>query len=200
MSKQPPRLAILVSGTGTILEAILASGLPVSLVLADRDCRGLKIAQAAGVPTAAVQRREFGYAPGADWDRERFTQNVVDQLRQHGTSIVAMSGFMTVFTQGMFDAFPGRVLNTHPSLLPAFKGGGQQAVAGALAAKVPQTGCTVHLATLDLDAGPILAQVTVPVRPDDTVETLWERIKAAERQLYPATIRTFMTAVSSQGS
>jgi phosphoribosylglycinamide formyltransferase 1 len=97
---------------------------------------------------------------------------------------------MTILDKPIFDAFGGRVLNTHPSLLPAFPGA--HAVADALAAGVKVTGCTVHIATVDVDRGPILAQEAVPVLSGDTVETLHERIKAVEHRLYPDTIRRFV--------
>ena len=99
-----------------------------------------------------------------------------------------MAGFGTVFARPLFDAFPGRILNTHPALLPAFPG--WHAVEEALAAGVAVTGCTVHLATVETDAGPVLAQEEVPVLAGDTVETLHERIKQCERRLYPGSSRT----------
>jgi phosphoribosylglycinamide formyltransferase-1 len=101
-----------------------------------------------------------------------------------------MAGFGTILSQAIHDAYPGRILNTHPALLPAFKG--WHAVEDALAAGVKVTGCTVHVATLEVDTGPIVAQEAVPVLADDTKETLHERIKAVERRLYPDTIRSFM--------
>ncbi len=101
-----------------------------------------------------------------------------------------MAGFGTVFGQAMLDAYPDRILNTHPALLPSFKG--WRAVEDALAYGVKVTGCTVHVTTLEVDAGPILAQEAVPVHDDDTVETLHERIKAVERRLYPETIRSVL--------
>ncbi len=107
-------------------------------------------------------------------------------LVAHQVDLVAMAGFGTVLTQAVHDAFPGRILNTHPALLPAFPG--WHGVRDALAAGVHETGCTVHLATLEMDAGPILAQRAVPVRPEDTEETLHERIKVVERALYPETV------------
>jgi len=97
-----------------------------------------------------------------------------------------MAGFGTVLDKPVHDAFPGHILNTHPALLPAFRG--WHAVEEALSAGVKVTGCTVHVATLEVDDGPILAQEAVPVLPDDTVDSLHERIKAVERRLYPATI------------
>jgi phosphoribosylglycinamide formyltransferase-1 len=98
-----------------------------------------------------------------------------------------MAGFGTILEKPVHDAFPGRIVNTHPALLPAFKG--WHAVDDALAAGVKVTGCTVHLATLEVDDGPILAQEAVPVLDDDTAETLHERIKEVERRLYPRVLR-----------
>jgi phosphoribosylglycinamide formyltransferase-1 len=111
---------------------------------------------------------------------------VAATLVAHQVDLVAMAGFGTVLTQAVHTAFPGRILNTHPALLPAFPG--WHAVRDALADGVSETGCTVHLATLEMDAGPILAQARVPVAEGDTEETVHERIKVVERALYPATI------------
>ena len=107
-------------------------------------------------------------------------------LVAHQVDLVAMAGFGTVMTEAVHRAFPDRILNTHPALLPAFPG--WHGVRDALAAGVSETGCTVHLATLEMDAGPILAQEVVPVLPGDTEATLHERIKVVERSLYPATV------------
>jgi phosphoribosylglycinamide formyltransferase-1 len=180
------RLAVLVSGSGTLLEAILDDGAPVAVVLADRPCRGLDIAAAAGVPTELVERTDFTKG----FDRVSYTDRVVKALQAHGVDLVALAGYMTILSPAMLDAFPGRVLNTHPSLLPSFKGA--HPVRDALAAGVKVTGCTVHIATAEVDAGPILAQEAVPVRSDDDVATLHERIKAVERRLYPATIKELL--------
>jgi phosphoribosylglycinamide formyltransferase-1 len=180
------RLAVLVSGSGTLLEAILADGTPVALVLADRSCRGLEVAAAAGVATELVERTDF--SPG--FDRPAFTDRVVKALQAHDVDVVALAGYMTILGPSLLDAFSGRVLNTHPSLLPSFKGA--HAVRDALAAGVKVTGCTVHVATAEVDAGPILAQEAVPVLPGDDEATLHERIKAVERRLYPATIRELL--------
>jgi phosphoribosylglycinamide formyltransferase-1 len=125
-----------------------------------------------------------------DFDRLEYTHLVLDALQRHDVDLVAMAGFGTVVDKPLFDAFPGRVLNTHPALLPAFPG--WHAVEDALAAGVKVTGCTVHVATLDVDAGPILAQEAVPVLADDTVTSLHERIKAVERRLYPRTVKEFL--------
>jgi phosphoribosylglycinamide formyltransferase-1 len=102
-----------------------------------------------------------------------------------------MAGFMTILEKPIFDAFPGRVVNTHPSLLPSFRGA--HAVADAIEAGVKVTGCTIHVAVPEVDAGPILAQEAVAVLPDDTTETLHERIKQVERRLYPTVLRELVS-------
>lgn len=175
------RIGVLASGGGTNLEAILDARLPVVAVVVDRPCRATSVAEAAGVPYRVVLRQP---------DRLAFTHEVVDALQEHDVDVVAMAGFMTILDKPVFDAYDGRVLNTHPSLLPAFRGA--HAVADALAYGVKVTGCTVHVATLEVDSGSILAQEAVPVLDGDTVETLHERIKAVEHRLYPETIRRFV--------
>jgi phosphoribosylglycinamide formyltransferase-1 len=176
---------VLASGSGTLLQAILDAALPVAVVVADRPCRALDIAADHGVPTELVERSQWG----PSFDRQAYGEHLVKVLRAHGVDLVAMAGFGTVVPD-LPTAFPGRVLNTHPALLPAFKG--WHAVREALALGVKVTGTTVHVATEEVDAGPILAQEAVPVLPDDTEDTLHERIKQVERRLYPATIRQFI--------
>src|SRR5688572_25907175 len=180
------RLAVLASGGGTILRAILDAGLPVAVVVVDRACRASEIARTAGVAAELVERTSFG----ADFDRLAYTDRVVDVLRRHGVDVIAMAGYGTILDKPIHDAFGGRILNTHPALLPAFPG--WRAVEEALACGVKVTGCTVHLATLEVDAGPILAQEEVAVLPGDTKESLHERIKEVERRLYPDAIRRFI--------
>jgi phosphoribosylglycinamide formyltransferase-1 len=177
------RLAVLASGSGTILEAILSDGLPVVVVVVDRPCRAIEVGEAAGVPVVIVERDSFG----TDFDRAGYSEKVVAALHEHGVDLAVMAGFGTVFAQPFFDAFEGRVINTHPALLPAFKG--WHAVRDALSYGVKVTGCTVHVATLEVDHGPILAQRSVDVLPGDTEATLHERIKEVERSLYVETIR-----------
>jgi phosphoribosylglycinamide formyltransferase-1 len=181
------RIGVLASSGGTNLEAILAAGLPVVAVVVDRPCGATGVAEAAGVPAELVRRDSFG----PDFDRGAYTERVVDALQRHGVELVVMAGFGTVLDKQIHDAYPGRILNTHPALLPAFPG--WHAVEEALAYGVKVTGCTVHLATLEVDAGPILAQEAVPVLDDDTPETLHARIKEVEHRLYPETIRKFIS-------
>lgn len=175
------RIGVLASGSGSNLQAILEANLPVVVVVVDRPCGAMQVAEAALVPAELVERSS---------DRIDFTHRVVDALQRHDVDVVAMAGFMTILEKPIFDAFPDAVLNTHPSLLPSFKGA--HAVADALDAGVKVTGCTIHLATPEVDSGPILTQAAVPVVAGDTVDTLHERIKEIERRLYPDTIRRFI--------
>jgi phosphoribosylglycinamide formyltransferase 1 len=190
----PVRIGVLASGSGTILEAIIAAGLPVRTVLVDRPCRALEVAEAASLPAILIDRREYGgFGPG--FDREGYTRAVTVALQADAVDVVVMAGFGTVLGPPIHTAFPGRILNTHPALLPAFPG--WHAVADALAAGVSETGTTVHLATEEMDAGPVLAWAPVPVLPGDTEETLHERIKTVERTLYPDTIRAFVDGLAA---
>jgi phosphoribosylglycinamide formyltransferase-1 len=180
-------VAVLASGSGTILAALLEAGIPVEVVVADRPCRALEVARETGVPVELVERRSYG----KDFDRDAYTAELTAALARHDVELVAMAGFGTVLTGAVHDAYPGRILNTHPALLPAFKG--WHAVRDALEAGVKVTGCTVHVATPEVDEGPILAQEAVPVLEDDTVESLHERIKEVERRIYPETVRRMIS-------
>ena len=182
-------IAVLASGSGTILEALVAAGLPIVVVLTDRPCRAEQVAVEAGIPCRRVVRESFG----AGFDREGYTGRLTAALSGWEVSVVAMAGFGTVLGRAVHESYPGRILNTHPSLLPAFKG--WHAVEEALSARVEETGCTVHVATLEVDEGPILAREVVKVLPGDTVATLHERIKEAERRIYPAAVARFLTEV-----
>ncbi|MCA3273316.1 MAG: phosphoribosylglycinamide formyltransferase [Roseomonas sp.] len=180
------RLALLISGRGSNMAAILAAAgadypaLPV-LVLSNRaDAAGLAVAAARGVPTAVVESRAF------KGDRAGFEAAMEAELAKHGVEIIALAGFMRVLTPGFVRRWEGRLLNIHPSLLPAFPG--LDTHARALAAGVRLHGCTVHLVTAGVDEGPILAQAAVPVLPDDTQASLAARVLAEEHRLYPAAL------------
>jgi phosphoribosylglycinamide formyltransferase 1 len=175
-----------VSRAGSMLDAILDAGIQPEVVIADRPCVALDNAAAAGIPTELVERTSFK----ADFDREAYTSQLVDALKRHEIDLVVFAGFGTITSNELYEVYDNRVLNTHPALLPAFKG--WHAVRDALAAGVRETGCTVHVATLEVDSGPILAQETVPILEGDTEETLHARIKEVERHLYPATIKAVM--------
>jgi phosphoribosylglycinamide formyltransferase-1 len=172
-------VGVLASGSGTILEAILESGLPVDLVVTDRRCRALDIAGERG---ALLERTDFSKS----FDRDGYADRLVDLLHAHDIDLVVMAGFGTVVPKAV-PAFRGIMLNSHPALLPAFKG--WHPVRDALAFGVKVTGTTIHVVTEALDDGPILAQEAVAVLDGDTEETLHERIKQVERRLYPDTIK-----------
>jgi len=182
------RLAVLVSGTGSLVEPMLKQHVPIVLVLADRPCRALDIANAAGIPTVLVPR-----SFNATFDREQFTLDVLAHVQNHRTELVAMAGFKTIFSAHMFspDAYQLKILNTHPSLLPAYKGG--NAVRDTLQAGAKVTGCTIHLATENVDDGPILLQEVVPVLPGDTVKSLHARINDIEKDIYPKLLLKLLT-------
>lgn len=180
----PVRIAVLASGSGTLLEAVLDDGIPLVAVVADRPCRALDIASRHGVAAELVERTDWSRA----FDRDGYTEQLVKALRAHHVGLVVMAGFGTVVPR-IVDAFPDRVLNSHPALLPSFKG--WHAVRDALDHGVKVTGTTIHVVTERVDEGPILAQRAVEVRDDDTEASLHERIKQVERELYPATIRRY---------
>jgi phosphoribosylglycinamide formyltransferase 1 len=179
------RIAVLASGSGTLLEAILAEALPVVVVISDRPCRALEVAAGHGTPAELVERTEWGKG----FDRGAYTERLVKALQAHEPDLVVMAGFGTVVPH-IVDAFPDRVVNSHPALLPSFKG--WHAVRAALDYGVKVTGTTIHVVTAEMDEGPILAQQAVDVLDDDTEESLHERIKQVERALYPATIRRYL--------
>jgi phosphoribosylglycinamide formyltransferase-1 len=177
----PLDLGVLISGRGSNLQAILdaiATGnldARVRLVISNRPgVQGLARAEAAGVPTCVVNHKEYG-------SRQAFDAAMVEALRSHGACWIVLAGFMRIVTPVLLDAFPQRVINIHPSLLPAFPGVNAQAA--ALAHGVRIAGCTVHLVDAGTDTGPMLAQAAVPIIDGDTEESLSERILQREHQL-----------------
>ena len=177
------RIAVLASGSGTLLDAILSAELPVVVTLVDRPCAAQQVSARHGVECVLVERTDFTES----FDRDGYTDDVVKALDAFDLDLIVMAGFGTILGQPVHDVYPHRILNTHPALLPAFPG--WHGVRDALAYGVKVTGCTVHVATLEVDAGPILAQEAVAVLVDDDEATLHERIKAVERRLYVDTIR-----------
>ncbi len=179
------RAAVLVSGGGTNLQALLDArddlGAELRVVVSNRaDAFALERARRAGVEAMCLSHKDFA-------TREDFDRALRDALLARGVELVVLAGFMRVLTPVFLDAFPDRVINVHPALLPAFPG--VDAQAQALAHGVKVTGCTVHLVDAGVDTGPILAQAAVPVRDDDTVETLRARILVEEHRLLPAAVR-----------
>ena len=181
------RTAILISGRGSNMAALLAAArdpaypAEIALVLSNTaEAGGLARAAAAGVPTAVVESRAF------KGDRAGFEAAMAQVLAEHRIELVALAGFMRVLTEGFVAAWAGRMVNIHPSLLPAFPG--LDTHERALSAGVRLHGCTVHLVSAGVDEGPILAQAAVPVRADDTPATLAARVLAEEHRIYPAAL------------
>jgi len=175
----PARLIVLASGTGSLLESILAAAVgdyPARVVAVgtDRDCRALEIAEAASLPS-------FTTRVGDHADRDAWDAAITDAVAAHQPDLVVSAGFMKILGPQFLSRFPGRVVNTHPALLPAFPGA--HAVPDTLAYGVRVTGCTVHLVDAGMDTGPILAQEAVDVLDDDDESALHERIKVVERRL-----------------
>ena len=183
------KVGVLISGRGSnlaaLIEAANAADYPAEIgcVVSNReDAPGLAIATAAGVPTAIVSHRDHP-------DRESFDRAVSAELEHHAVELVVLAGFMRIFSPWFPARWKDRLVNIHPSLLPAFKGLHVQRQ--ALEAGVRVSGCTAHLVTPDLDSGPIIAQAAVPVLAGDTEETLAARILRQEHRLYPLVVRWF---------
>jgi phosphoribosylglycinamide formyltransferase 1 len=176
------KVGVLLSGSGTNFQAIIdevAAGLPVEVVqvVSSRpDAYGIERARAAGIPVLVMNREAYADPDAAD-------ARIVETLQAAGAEYVVMAGYMRMVTPVMLKAFPSRVLNLHPALLPSFKGA--HAIADAFAAGVKVTGVTVHFANEDYDKGPIVAQEPVRVLESDTEETLEARIHEVEHELYP---------------
>ena len=180
---EPLKIGVLLSGSGTNLQAILDAvaddGLPVEVVqgVSSRpDAYGIERARKAGIPVVALNRDVYADPEAAD-------ARIVEALRAAGAEYVVMAGYMRKVTPVVLDAFPNRVLNLHPALLPAFKGA--HAIRDAYEAGVKVTGVTVHFANEDYDKGPIVAQRAVEVREGWTLDDLEAAIHAAEHELYP---------------
>jgi phosphoribosylglycinamide formyltransferase-1 len=180
-------LGVLISGRGSNLQAILNAigerrlDARVGVVVSNQaEARGLERANEAGVPTAVVSHKNYA-------SREQFDEAVLAQLKAHDVGVVCLAGFMRILSPVLVRAFPDRILNIHPSLLPAFVG--LHAQRQALEHGVKVSGCTVHLVDEELDHGPILLQAAVPVEEGDTEETLSARILEREHELYPKAIQ-----------
>lgn len=183
------KVAILISGRGSnmaaLIEAAKAVDYPAEIAVVVSNVAsapGLKIAQDAGVATAAISHKSFA-------DRESFDRAISAELERHGVGLVAEAGFMRIHSPWFPARWQDRLINIHPSLLPAFPG--LRVQQQAIDAGVRISGCTVHFITAEVDAGPIIAQAAVPVLTDDTAETLAARILRQEHRLYPQVVRWF---------
>ena len=191
------RVAVLISGSGSNLQALIDAAAEndypaeIVLVIANKPgAFGLQRAEQAGIAQLTINHRDYE-------DRPDFEAALDDALRSAGVEIICLAGFMRVLTADFVNRWQGRILNIHPSLLPAFKGLNVQQQAIDAGAKV--SGCTVHIVTPDLDDGPILGQREVPVEPADTAETLAARILEQEHLLYPACLRDFCETLEPAG-
>jgi len=183
----PPRIAVLISGRGSnlrsIIEAVAAGRLHATIAVVvsnNANAPGLTHARAAGIEAVHLDPKDYG-------GRDRYDRAIAHLLLARGVRLVCLAGFMRLVGAPLLDAFPNRIINIHPSLLPAFPG--LDAQRQALEHGVRVSGATVHLVTADLDGGPIVLQAAVPVLDDDTVETLSARILTEEHKLYPEAIR-----------
>ncbi len=190
MQTVPASIVILMSGRGTNMEAIVracaAEAWParVAAVISNRpDAAGLAFAQAQGIATDVVDHRQWS-------SREAFDAELAARIDLHAPAVVALAGFMRVLTPGFVRRYAGRLINIHPSLLPAFAGLGTHR--RALDAGVKWHGATVHLVTADVDHGPIVAQAAVPVQDHDTEETLAARVLEQEHRIYPPAVRALL--------
>ncbi len=183
--KSRPRIAVLISGRGSNLSALLGNDCGGDIVVVGSnkaEAKGLGIARDAGVATFAISHKDFA-------SREAFDAALVDEIAKHRVGLVVLAGFMRILTPVFTNAFAGRLINIHPSLLPSFPGVGTHE--RALAEGVKLHGCTVHFVTPELDRGPIIMQAAVQVDDDDTPETLAAKVLVQEHQVLPFAVRLF---------
>jgi len=184
------RIVVLISGSGTNMEALVDAchkgGVPgdVAAVVADRECLGLTLAKRRGIATAMIEPKNFD-------DRDQWSATLKDRVASFRPDLVVSAGFMRVLGTAFVDAFEDRLINLHPSLLPAFPGA--RAVRDDLDAGAAETGTTVHFIVHEVDHGPIIMQARVPIQADDDAAALHERIKEAEHRLLPEACRMFLT-------
>lgn len=177
-------VVVLISGRGSNMQALVAAGLPVAAVISNRpDAAGLAFAAARGIPTRVVDHEAYA-------GREPFDAALAEAIDAYAPRLVVLAGFMRILTAGFVTRYAGRLLNIHPSLLPAFPG--LDTHARALAAGVKAHGCTVHFVTPELDHGPIVIQAVVPVRSGDDADALAARVLAQEHVVYPRAVQWFL--------
>ncbi len=179
------RVVVLLSGRGSNLEAIVAAHLPIEIVAVISNqptATGLEFARTQGLRTVALDQNAYP-------NREAFDVALADDIDSHAPDLVVLAGYMRILSPAFITRFDGRLLNIHPSLLPAFPG--LKTHQRALAEGVKIHGCTVHFVTTQLDHGPIVIQAAVPVLPDDTADTLAARVLQQEHHIYPQAIRWF---------
>jgi phosphoribosylglycinamide formyltransferase 1 len=179
------RLVILISGRGSNMQALLEARLPAricAVISNEPSAKGLEIARGFGVPTRVVHHRDFA-------ERGAFDRALIDAIDEYDPDLVVLAGFMRILTPAFLARFEGKVINIHPSLLPAYQG--IDTHRRALRDGVKIHGCTVHFVTPDLDSGPIIVQAAVPVLPQDTEQTLAARVLEQEHRVLPQAVRWF---------
>ena len=179
-------VVILISGRGSNLQAILDAKLParIAAVISNKpDAGGLEFARQHGIPTQVVDHKQYP-------SRQAFDQTLMQTIDAHAPDLVILAGFMRVLTEGFVQHYAGRMINIHPSLLPAFPG--LHTHQQAIDAGVRIHGCTVHFVTPTVDHGPIIVQAAVPVNAGDTAQTLAARVLEQEHRIFPAAIRWFL--------
>jgi phosphoribosylglycinamide formyltransferase-1/phosphoribosylamine--glycine ligase/phosphoribosylglycinamide formyltransferase/phosphoribosylformylglycinamidine cyclo-ligase len=186
------KVAVLISGRGSNMEALVRAAkaedcpFEIALVLANKpDAGGLATAAAEGIEALCVDQKPFGK------DREAHERAIDAALRERGIEVIALAGYMRILTPFLVETWAGRMLNIHPSLLPAYPG--LDTHARAIAAGETEAGCTVHLVTVGVDEGPILGQARVPILPGDDDHSLSARVLAQEHKLYAATLAAYVT-------
>lgn len=190
-------IVILISGRGSNLQAILDAKLParIAAVISNKpDAGGLEFARQRGIPAQVVDHKQYP-------SRESFDQALMQTIDSHKPDLVVLAGFMRVLTEGFVQHYAGRMINIHPSLLPAFPG--LNTHQKAIDAGVRIHGCTVHFVTPTVDHGPAIVQAAVPVNPGDTAQTLAARVLQQEHRIFPAAIRWFLDgrlSVTPQGT
>lgn len=179
------KLAVMISGRGSNLAAIIGAGIPVQAVVSNKAAAaGLDIARSAGIPCAAIERPAFA-------SRQGWEDAMASYIEALGCSMIALAGFMRILSADFINRFGGRILNLHPSLLPEFKG--MDTHARAIAAGKREHGCTAHWIIPELDEGPIIRQARVKISPQDTPETLEERVRKAEHLMFPQVIKDVLS-------
>jgi phosphoribosylglycinamide formyltransferase-1 len=185
-------IGVLVSGEGTNLQALIDEGLPISAVASNKaDARALDRAGALEIPTHVFELGDYG-------SREERDAAMADWLVAHGVQLVVCAGYMHLLRPTFLKRFPGRIVNTHPAPLPDFPGA--HPIEDVLAAGAKETAATVHYVDEGIDSGPVITAERVPVREDDTVETLHERVKAVEHRLLPKAVRELIFSSVSWGA
>jgi phosphoribosylglycinamide formyltransferase-1 len=191
MRRAMKRIVILISGRGSNMQALLDAGLDarIAAVISNNPAAGgLAMARERGVETAVVNHRDYP-------DRAAFDQALGDRIAAANPDLIVLAGFMRILTKGFIERFSGRIMNIHPSLLPAFPG--TDTHRRALEEGVRLHGCTVHFVTPDLDRGPIIVQAAVPVLPDDDEQRLAARVLEQEHRIYAQAIRWFLAGALS---